>query len=163
MLTTIAILCGWWLGQLPGLLAFVALIVAFNAISAFDRLQDYLYWKRDWRELGGTVPTWNWRWLTRPSPRTRLLIGLPLWLGWGWYILAHADDPDIGVQVLAFLGVTVLTIVVALYQVGRYFLSRRRPRDIAVSVLLKAPSGSPTPAQASAALPSYCKVLMGLS
>lgn len=150
----------WYANGGPGLLPIITGIAAISASNAYQRLDKYRLWKREWEAMNGVVTTGT---LTGDFMRTtgfKVVVGGAIWCAFAYGALTIGKQP--GGQAVAglfWIG-TLLLAGSAVYRLIR----RNRPaspkaqeiRDIPVTQCLRAPSQSPNLQQAFASLPEYC-------
>lgn len=119
------------------------------------RLTHYWEWKREWRAINGIVEPSR-----RPlrNPRLRFVLGVTVWVAFGWFASARVDDPNM--HIVLGLYWFILAVVV-LFAIGKTLRHRRkRPSPpIYVALCIGKPLHSPAVANAYATLPNYCHAL----
>ncbi len=149
----------WWIGEAPGLLAVIAAGFAIVAMNAYERLQRYGDWKREWEAMGGNAPGWRFASFARAWPRLRIVLGLSAWGLWAYFVFARGDQPDMDLPV--FWPTTGVMILAGAHRFWQYRRNRRLVvQDVAVGECLPVPRQSPSLAQAIAVLPTYCHGLI---
>jgi hypothetical protein len=147
---------GWWIDQVPVLIAVAALSAILNSAAAHDRLTKYQQWKRAWDHLGGE---------SRPDrgKPLRQLIGLLIWVGMA--LAATTLDRQQPVNLIAialFVAGSFAMFAVAIRRSWRRTGSagrsrnRRAPKDVPVEIALPVPRSSPDTRQLYKGLPDYC-------
>jgi hypothetical protein len=134
-------------------LLVVALVIASGAGRAYQRIQKYQAWKREWDGLSDR-PTSS---RLRLSGPVKILAGLALWGVFAYAAMSAHGASGALFSTLFWLG----TVVIA----GGWFLKRRnavKPRakgEAAVTVCPSVPRNSPSLQQAYSGLPGYCVAL----
>jgi hypothetical protein len=150
----------WWRGQGSPAVALVAFVAAGYSVTTSERIQKYNQWQREWRAMAGEPPEGGFSRLLARIP-FRLVLGLSAWAVWGYFVATMGGEPGMQIPVALFWLVTLVMAVGGIYQLFRRVRPRRRAsQDVPVTLCVGMPSQSPTPAQASAMLPTYCRALV---
>lgn len=147
---------GWFMGQVPFLVAAAGLVAGSYAFRAANRVSAYTAWKREWDAMGGV------RRVSSTVPM-RTVLGVAAWCGLAWLAVSSSSDPSMqSVVAIFWLGSVVLIIVAAV----RWAMKKRpkpQPSSTTVTVCVNGGGGSPSVASAIAALPEPVGRLLGTS
>jgi hypothetical protein len=146
------------LSPLPAILVGLASLTASRDCA---QLTKYHRWKREWDAMSGVPPKPP---LLSRAPGLGLVMAILAWSGVAVFVGEHQDEPDYRVAAGWFWIATGVIILVLLFRGLRWLAAQRRrsspERPVDVTVLVGMPSESPTPAQAMAAIPEYCRRLL---
>ena len=151
----------WYALGGPVLLPIITGLGAISASNAYQRIDKYRHWKRDWDAMNGVAPAPAGAFLRTPA--VRIFVGLPLWLLMAYGTLTVANTPGGRVAAALFWLATLLVVGNWIVQGVRRRRSRtpkaRQVKEIAVGQCLRAPMRSPALQQAYRDLPDYCRPL----
>lgn len=150
----------WYANGGPGILPIITGIAAISASNAYQRIDKYRLWKREWEAMNGVATTGT---MTGDLMRTtgfRVIVGGAIWCAFAYGALTIGNQPGGQVAAGLFWIGTLVMIVGGLYRLVR---RNRAPtpkqaaiRDVPVTLCLKPAQQSPNLNQAFAALPEYC-------
>ena len=148
----------WYGAQVPVIFPIMTGIAAIAASNAYQRLDKYRLWKREWETMNGG-PSSHSRASIMRKPGVRIVLGLAIWCAMAYGALTLGNQPGTQVAAGLFWVATLVLIVGSLYRLARR--KRATPkqaeiRDVPVTVCLKTPQQSPSLNQAFASLPEYC-------
>ncbi len=152
-------LAALWLGYqaLTGgaswLVALGAIAVAVYAGKAFDQVEKYRLWKREWDAMSGQ-PSAGFA-LGR-VPGLRFAAGMALWCLGLYFVVTLDDTPGVALGRLLFWLGTAVMVVGMIYRLVSRSRPKRRAERAMVSVSLPISRNSPARQQAYASLPVYC-------
>ncbi len=153
----------WYANGGPGILPIITGIAAISASNAYQRIDKYRLWKREWEAMNGVATTGT---MTGDLMRTtafRVVVGGAIWCAFAYGALTIGNQPGGKAAAGLFWLGTLVLIVGGLYRLVR----RNRAaapkqaaiRDVPVTQCLRAPMQSPSLQQAFASLPEYCRPL----
>ncbi|MBI1262763.1 MAG: hypothetical protein GC184_13675 [Rhizobiales bacterium] len=152
----------WYAWQAPVLFPIVAAVVALSSLNANEHLGEYRQWKREWQAVGGEGGASVINALFR-SRVVRFVVGGIIWCAFAYAAITAGNQQ--GMQAVAglfWLG-TMGLIARRIYRFARRNRAKPKPqeiRDVPVTQCLPVSQQSPGLAQALAALPDYCPMVV---
>lgn len=148
-----------WTGVINPVLPGIMVMVTLSAFNAAGRIGKFHRWRREWNAMNGGEVRQGFR-LPRIPAGLRIGIGSIIWVALAIYVAQHGDEPALRLPTLLFWLTTALLIAWGL--VGGLARLRRRgaTRAVVVKICQGRPWASPTVAEAFAALPAYCSILL---
>ncbi len=157
---TLILVVGAFSGSVHWLVALVAVIVTGHAMGCNRRLQEYGRWKREWDGMGGQATAKKSLRALAKLLSLRILFGVGGWLLLAFLTLGAAHQPGAGILVALFWLGSAFLLGNAVYRAIRRRRAGRKATNVTVRVCLAVPRSSPSLAQANAALPDYCRLVM---
>lgn len=146
----------WWTGATTAAAATVALCLAMACTRANDRAEKYHQWQREWNAMSGQPPR------GRISPRALRQLGAVLAFGFlGMLSLTYLNDPAVGWAAWLFWIAMAVGLVRLLWRRTRVRRAERASKNSYVATCLHMPAQSPSYTAAYAALPDYCRQVLG--
>ncbi len=162
-LLTAALAYQWYANGGPGILPIITGLAAISASNAYQRIDKYRLWHREWEAMNGVATTGT---LTGDLMRTtgfRIVVGGGIWCLFAYGALTIGNQPEGKVAAGLFWVATLVMIFGGLYRLIRRnrAAAPKQPviRDVPVTQCLRAPTQAPDLRQAYAALPEYCAPL----
>jgi len=153
----------WYANGGPGILPIITGIAAISASNAYQRIDKYRLWKREWEAMNGVATTGT---MTGDIMRTtgfRVIVGGAIWCAFAYGALTIGNQPGGQVAAGLFWAATLVMIVGGLYRLVRRNRAaapkQAEIRDVPVTQCLRSPMQSSDLRQAYAALPEYCTSL----
>jgi len=152
----------WYANGGPGVLPIITGITAIAASNAYQRIDSYRLWKREWDAMNGVTATGTVTGDLMRKAGFRLLVGGAIWCAFAYAALTVGTPTGRAVAGLFWIG-TLLLIATGIYRLIRRVLPARSKannvRDVPVTQCLKAPTQSPSVQQTLTELPDYCRPL----
>jgi hypothetical protein len=161
-LLTAALAYQWYANGGPGILPIITGLAAISASNAYQRIDKYRLWKREWDAMNGVVTTGT---VTGDLMRTtgfRIVFGGALWCVFAYGALTIGNAPEGKIVVGLFWMATLVMVVGGIYRLiqrNRAAPKKTSIRDVPVTQCLRAPTQTTDLRQAYAALPEYCAPL----
>lgn len=150
----------WYSVQGPVILPIITGIAGLSAVNAYQRIDKYRLWKREWEAMNGVMTTGSLTGDLMQSTAFKVVVGGAIWCAGAYGALTLGSQPGMQVVSALFWIGTLIMIGGNVYRrAQRRKAAMPKPqavRDVAVTQCVRAPTQSPSVQQAFASLPQYC-------
>jgi hypothetical protein len=153
----------WYANGGPGILPIITGIAGISAANAYQRIDKYRLWKREWEAMDGVRTTGTITGDLMQNTAFRVVVGGTIWCLFGYGVLTLGNQPGAQIAAASFWLGTLVMIGGLLYRLARRNKAApkaQKIRDVPVTQCLRVPMQSPNLQQSYTSLPEYCAPLL---